>query len=145
MLSFMPEVLEFRHDLTVDNSKDIATGLKVPGVSTLNSITRIPLTLPLSIKIAQNPHVIGSFGAKALKYESFEGKGIIASTRRGVSSPFIEPFKGTLKGQNIIVPQTRSYLLKIRAEALASFSRRSDSPSFRKPEIAGAYSQDHWT
>ena len=31
--------------------------------------------LTLSIKIAQKPHVIGSLGPKASKYESFEGKG----------------------------------------------------------------------
>ena len=31
--------------------------------------------LPLSIKIAQKPCIIGSLGSKALKYESFEGKG----------------------------------------------------------------------
>ena len=29
----------------------------------------------LSIKIAQRPHIIGSLGPKALKYESLEGKG----------------------------------------------------------------------
>ena len=29
----------------------------------------------LSIKIAQKPYIIGSLGPKALKYESFEGKG----------------------------------------------------------------------
>ena len=31
--------------------------------------------LTLSIKIAQKPYIIGSLGPKALKYESFEGKG----------------------------------------------------------------------
>ena len=36
----------------------------------------IPIsTLTLSIKIAQKPYIIGSLGPKALKYESFEGKG----------------------------------------------------------------------
>ena len=35
-----------------------------------------PNTLSLSIKIAQKPFMIGSLGLKALKYESFEGKGI---------------------------------------------------------------------
>ena len=29
----------------------------------------------LRIKIAQKPHIIVSLGPKALKYESFEGKG----------------------------------------------------------------------
>ena len=29
----------------------------------------------LSIKIAQKPYIIGFLGPKALKYESFEGKG----------------------------------------------------------------------
>ena len=29
----------------------------------------------LSIKIAQKPHIIGSLGPKALKYESFDAKG----------------------------------------------------------------------
>ena len=32
-------------------------------------------SLPLSINIAQKPFIIGSLGPKALKYESFEGKG----------------------------------------------------------------------
>ena len=31
--------------------------------------------LTLSIKIAQKPYIIRSFGPEALKYESFEGKG----------------------------------------------------------------------
>ena len=31
----------------------------------------------LSIKIAQKPYIIGSLGPKALKYESFEGKGSV--------------------------------------------------------------------
>ena len=31
--------------------------------------------LTLSIKIAQKPYIMGSSGPKALKYESFEGKG----------------------------------------------------------------------
>ena len=31
--------------------------------------------ITLSIKIAQKPDIIGSLGPKALKYESFEGKG----------------------------------------------------------------------
>ena len=30
-----------------------------------------------SIKITQQPYIIGSLGPKALKYESFEGKGYI--------------------------------------------------------------------
>ena len=33
------------------------------------------LRFTLSIKIAQKPYIIGSLGPKALKYESFEGKG----------------------------------------------------------------------
>ena len=32
------------------------------------------LYLTLSIKIVQKPHITGSLGPKALKYESFEGK-----------------------------------------------------------------------
>ena len=40
---------------------------------TLNSHGLGPLTL--SIKIAQKPYIIGSSGPKAVKYESFEGKG----------------------------------------------------------------------
>ena len=32
-------------------------------------------TLSLSIKIAPKPSIVGSLGPKALKYESFEGKG----------------------------------------------------------------------
>ena len=32
-------------------------------------------TVPLSINIAQKPCIVGSLDAKALKYESFEGKG----------------------------------------------------------------------
>ena len=35
-------------------------------------------TLPLSINIAQKPYIIGSLGPKALKYESFDGKGTCA-------------------------------------------------------------------
>ena len=38
--------------------------------------TRFPrFTLPLSIKIAQKPYLIGSLGPKALKYESLKPKG----------------------------------------------------------------------
>ena len=33
-------------------------------------------TLSLSIKVAQKPYIIGSLGPKALKYESFDAKGI---------------------------------------------------------------------
>ena len=33
-------------------------------------------SLTLSIKIAQKPYIIGSLGPKALKYESFDAKGI---------------------------------------------------------------------
>ena len=33
-------------------------------------------SLSLGIQIAQKPSIIGSLGPKALKYESFEGKGI---------------------------------------------------------------------
>ena len=32
--------------------------------------------LSLSIKIAQKPYIIGSWGPKALKYESFDAKGL---------------------------------------------------------------------
>ena len=32
-------------------------------------------SLPLSIKIAQKPFIIGCLGPKAIKYESSEGKG----------------------------------------------------------------------
>ena len=35
-----------------------------------------PEPLTLSIKLAQRPYMIVSLGPKALKYESFDGKGI---------------------------------------------------------------------
>ena len=34
-----------------------------------------PHTLPLSVRIAQKPSIVGSLGPTALKYESSEGKG----------------------------------------------------------------------
>ena len=34
----------------------------------------------LSIKIAQKPHIIGSLGPKAFKYESFDAKGLLSET-----------------------------------------------------------------
>ena len=36
-------------------------------------------SLSLSIKIAQKPYIIGSLGPKALKYECFEGKGMLST------------------------------------------------------------------
>ena len=36
---------------------------------------QILVLITLSIKIAQQPYVIGSLGPKALTYQSFEGKG----------------------------------------------------------------------
>ena len=35
-----------------------------------------------SIKIAQKPQKIGSLGPKALKYESFEGKGVVIALQK---------------------------------------------------------------
>ena len=42
-------------------------------VRILSSQNRV--TVPLSIRIAQKPYIIGSLGPKALKYESFDAKG----------------------------------------------------------------------
>ena len=47
------------------------------GISAQRRLKTVYLgTLTLSIKIAQKPYIMnGVFGPKALKYESFEGKG----------------------------------------------------------------------
>ena len=42
---------------------------------TLRNTPSLGFFLTLSIKIAQKPYIMGSLGPKALKYESFEGKG----------------------------------------------------------------------
>ena len=56
-------------------------------------------SLSLSIKIAQKPYKIGSLGPKALKYESFEGKGV--SKPKMASNPalgFSSFWAGRLRG-----------------------------------------------
>ena len=40
-----------------------------------NTILGFHMSYALSIKTAQKPWIMGSFGLKALKCESFEGKG----------------------------------------------------------------------
>ena len=52
---------------------------------------------PLSIKIAQQPYVTGSLGPKALKYESFEGKG----------SRYVQKGENLLTTPRPIMPQSR--------------------------------------
>ena len=44
------------------------------------------LSRPLSIKIAQEPYITGSLGPKALKYESFEGKGTSCNGGNGTKA-----------------------------------------------------------
>ena len=50
------------------------TGLGISVVKELLA-SSLQVWLTLSIKIAQKPYMIWSLGPKALKYESFEGKG----------------------------------------------------------------------
>ena len=52
-----------------------------------------PHTLPLSVRIAQKPSIVGSLGPTALKYESSEGK--------GTSSMGLPP-GGTLCSQGLV-------------------------------------------
>ena len=60
-------------------------------------------TLTLSIKIAQKPYRIGSLGPKALKYESFEGKGKALRPKLFESFEHLDLRPGLLRGSWALV------------------------------------------
>ena len=50
-------------------------------------------SLSLSIKIAQQPYMIGSLGPSSLKHESLEAEGMKVEARKVEPGSFKEPFK----------------------------------------------------
>ena len=56
--------------------------------------------LALSIKIAQQPYIIGSLGPKALTYESFEGNGYRSLTLT-LTPPFFTAEEDFLKLEDL--------------------------------------------
>ena len=78
--------------------------MRAPGPCDLQALPALPDTevcISLSIKIAQKPDIIGSFGPKALNYESFEG--IIRVTR---SQRRVRVWRSTMRSLPPVVPSS---------------------------------------